>query len=412
MLKKKTANIMLKMYIYLFILLSTRLWGLYQYTKIGLYSETFSIISITAVSVIFCVVIVCKNSGTIRISRNYKWLLVTLLIIVGVEIMNSLKINPGQGLLYTMVEASLYISIPLVFCTLWNLIKTQEDVDWTIKVFSSAAILLSCTSIVQRLIYNKIILFPSEVAVFRNGVPRIFIGGSVVYTIGLLALIYEFLQKEVSLKYGVGFIICFLRVFWVEQQRAFSMVFVVLIALLYIKKIANRKLRIILMTLIFTVGGLVIIFGDMVLNAEMFLSGDVSAIARGRSIEFFLLKAKEYPLLGMGFIGGTTNVQSTGYWLLRDNSGFLAQRTDVGIFGLINMWGIFGVLWYIDLLLHFRKKARKEKGNNMASILFLYSVLTSFTLILTDPQRVLLIPIFLVFSCFKGGNVNDKSCFS
>lgn len=412
MSKKKPANFALQSYVVLFILFSTRFWGLYNYMNIPLYYETFSIVSIAGVSLLYSIIILCKNHGIIKIQRELVGLLFSLVLIAVVEVFNTSKINQGQSIFYTLVEASFYVSIPLIFFVFSNLMKVKLDFEWTIGAFTSAAIALSCISITQRLVYDWFILFPSEVDALRNGKPRIFIGGTVVFTIGFLMLIYDLLKNGANRKNCIGLILCFARVFWVEQQRAFSIILALILLLLLVKeKVENKTLQILLFVFLLFFGILGIAFSDAINNISSLLSGDISANARMWSINFFLKKAHEYLWLGMGFIGGTNDVRSSGYWLLRDSSGYLTQRSDVGIFGLLNMWGLIGVSWYVGLL-HYFAKNQKDTGINMASIIFLYTLLTSFTLILTDSQRVLLIPVFLIFVYQDGRDKRNECAFS
>lgn len=395
--EKKTANLALRSYVTLFILFSTRFLGLYSYMNVPLYYETFSIVSIIGVSLLYSIIILCKNHGTIEIHRELVGLFFSLILIVFVEVFNTSKINQGQSVFYTLIEASFYVSIPLIFFVFSNLMKAKLDFEWTVRTFTLAAIVLSCISIAQRLVYDWFILFPSEVDALRNGKPRIFIGGTVIFTIGFLMLIYNSLKNGVNWKNCIELTLCFTRIFWVEQQRAFSIILAVIFLLLLVKeKVENKTLQMLIFVSLLLLGFLGIAFSDVINNISSLLSGDISANARMWSINFFLKKAHEYLWFGMGFIGGTNDVRSSGYWLLRDSSGYLTQRSDVGIFGLLNMWGLIGVSWYFGLLHYFAKK-QKDTGVNMASIMFLYTLLTSFTLILTDSQRVLLIPVFLTF---------------
>lgn len=89
--EKKTANLALRSYVTLFILFSTRFLGLYSYMNVPLYYETFSIVSIIGVSLLYSIIILCKNHGTIEIHRELVGLFFSLILIVFVEMFNTRK---------------------------------------------------------------------------------------------------------------------------------------------------------------------------------------------------------------------------------------------------------------------------------------------------------------------------------
>ena len=394
---RKSTSLFLKSYVFLFIFLSTRMWGLYSYTKIPLYVDTFSIISIMAVSVLYAIVIIFKARGYVRIKKKVLPLLISLVAVTFVEIFNTLKINSEQSVWYTIVEASFYFSIPVVYFVFSSIVKSEQDFAWLERAFCIAAVALSCTSIFQRLVYKTIEIFPSEVSSLRNGELRVFIGGSVVFTIGYLLLVHNFLKNCVNIKNILELSICLLRVVWAEQQRAFAIILLGVSAFFFIRaRIENKSLRIVLYVFLLIIGVFVSILSDFAGSLQQMFAGDMSASARMWSMEFFIRKAKEYPVLGMGFIATSNDVGSLSYRILRNEAGYLAQRSDVGLFGLLNMWGIVGIAWYMWLLSFFYKEAKiNGEGASIASVIFLYCILTSFTLIVTDAQRVLLIPVFM-----------------
>ncbi|MBC2582927.1 hypothetical protein HGI79_22260, partial [Clostridium sp. DJ247] len=124
-----------------------------------------------------------------------------------------------------------------------------------------------------------------------------------------------------------------------------------------------------------------------------------SVYARREAIEYYVGKVKTNPINGMGMLYDDPN--SNLYYVLHGPQGYL-YTTDVGIVGLASILGLFGLLWYIALIfklfrmtfIYNKFKKFEVSINNIGILIFLCA--TSFTLIVTDPQRILLLPLIMI----------------
>lgn len=121
-----------------------------------------------------------------------------------------------------------------------------------------------------------------------------------------------------------------------------------------------------------------------------------STTIRAEEQSYYLNQFYEHPFIGMGFVSGYPN--DSTYNILRGGGGYF-YREDVGVIGLINMLGLIGLMWFflmfikICVLLY---SSRKHIDNHYELVgVLVFFILTSSTLIVTDPQRIIALPIFL-----------------
>lgn len=118
---------------------------------------------------------------------------------------------------------------------------------------------------------------------------------------------------------------------------------------------------------------------------------DGSYYARLDSIEFFSEVIKNHPFSGNGILD--PNVGSPHYYQIHGLKG-QSYYSDVGILGTVAQFGLPMFFWYVFLLYKIFI-IRKRTNDLLINSLFLFVIITSATLIVLDPQRMLFLIITL-----------------
>lgn len=114
-----------------------------------------------------------------------------------------------------------------------------------------------------------------------------------------------------------------------------------------------------------------------------------SSIARDYSTTYYMSVFTSNPLFGFGF----TSSES----IVRGAQG-IAYIDDVGIWGQMARLGVFAFIIYIPILIRFGMIAlymRKHTGSNLYFGLFFYVLMSSFTIMVLDSQRIMLLPFLI-----------------
>ena len=185
-------------------------------------------------------------------------------------------------------------------------------------------------------------------------------GGEVVTTIGMLISLCAVLQrKHRKIAYLNLTAILVVRLI-VTQGRSATLV---LLAMMLIGVVNVYKPMKYVKPLIYILLGLAIIgifiLGDIQQVSMSLYKNDYSFTVRFDGITFFWKRFLEYPIWGMGFISLTGDKNSFAYSLLSNSRGYRYNRSDIGIFGFLNMFGIIGIIWIAFLLNDIRKKGIK-----------------------------------------------------
>ena len=148
-----------------------------------------------------------------------------------------------------------------------------------------------------------------------------------------------------------------------------------------------------------------LIIGFLFADGETLLAAladlDAGLQARMNGIRFFVEKLKDYPLFGMGFITTSGNLDPVSYSLLCSPSGYRFDRSDVGIFGVVNMFGILGVFWYGAFLCRIganAKKITRTSGLIHGRLILWYLIITSLNLIVMTMQMSMMIALTVVLT--------------
>ena len=124
-----------------------------------------------------------------------------------------------------------------------------------------------------------------------------------------------------------------------------------------------------------------------------------STSIRFEAIQYYINQTKDNKFFGTGLIYEKDNHDTLSYILHGPETKYF--KSDVGIFGLYNTFGILGIAWYILITFKFirilfRKYKMKIVCNNVESIgLFIYFIATTTTLNIVSPDLITYMPIIM-----------------
>lgn len=409
-------NYALKLYTFLFLTCFTLFWGLYQWLGLPLFSYMAADFALFLVASVFSVVIVTRNNGRFVLTGGSR-IFAGLFLLTCIEILNTCVVAPTQPLYLSLSEAFPYISVCLEAFVLSRLIRSKKDLCWFMNAIEISSVTIACFSILQFILYPDVIIFPTDSLPLRNGLHRIYVGGGSVLSIGALISAGNLLSSRERKSGSLLNVILVLITMTLVRQARSNTAYLLIVLVLGVLSVSNipKPVRFILCL---TATGLVIIgfiLVDGVDALAVFVEEDSGFGARLKGIEFFIDKFKDYPLLGMGFITTSGNLDPVSYGLLCSSSGYRFDRSDVGIFGLLNMFGVVGVVWYIAYLRRIgsnAKKIRKASGMIHGKLIAWYLILTSLNLIVTTMQMSMMIALTVVLTdkMLEFSNLNLKGC--
>ncbi|WP_445506444.1 hypothetical protein [Niallia sp. 03190] len=343
------------------------------------------------------------------LSKKYKLMfnnfLIFFLIIVILEIFNSLlKYHYSIKTIIILFNYTILIFSYYIFATFIREKKNKETFLNIIMIFS---IINSMVFIVQYLLFSKVgtIINPLQVYMRFNTVRITLSEGFINLAIIIsFALLINKKRKKTFFIPLLTFFVCIFELVVVQKTRmAIVCVIVSCLIILLIRYIKNvRKLIFIIacsLILLF-ISSKTVIFQNYLstINDPLY---QYSADARTGAREFYLAKWEDNFFLGRGFIEGSPN--SSTFALLHGINGYF-NRTDVGIIGYIDNFGFVGIVWLVLIFLSILRVLYCNRALITANLeiigLFIYFILTSSTLIVMDPQRIIGLPIFLALIDF------------
>jgi hypothetical protein len=213
-----------------------------------------------------------------------------------------------------------------------------------------------------------------------------------------------------QIKYIIPIIIISYEIVVVQKTRITIVIYILILISMVLSKfiIFSDYKKLFIATALFVF--LIFLF---VSNFEfnLFEKDEISVFARTNAVYHYMEVAKEYPIFGVGFLKPE---ESSLAMQLISGSDKIYFRSDVGIFGVLNTFGIIGVVWYIILVIHLGAiiyRLAKTKRNYVEPLgIFLYVLLNSLTQIMTDPVRSSVLVLILVqFSYYKKGLYNIEN---
>lgn len=350
----------------------------------------YSFLSITTIAL--CILIIEKLINEKRFI--FSNLIFCLFLICFIEMIKSVY-NYNISLLQ-VIENSSYILIVLSYYIFAYSIRTLNK-NIVLNIFMIFVLILSTILLFQYYLYDKIGFFIYiERHDFRFGSLRMTQGEGIINIIIIIA----FGQILNNNKYKWNQIISYLTFFiglaeliLVQKTRyAILCVVVSCIIMIFIKNIK----RFLTFIILFSILALLYFFIKNTTFYDQYISSlsnsEGSLMTRNLEIQFYLDQFKDHKTFGMGFTPENSTIKS----------GFFGSyfRDDVGIVGLLNTFGIVGFVWYILMLGKSILIILKSISLNTIKYsyeclgLIIFVILTSATLIITDPQRIVGLPIF------------------
>lgn len=398
--KLDQVNIGLKLYTFLFLTCFTLFWGLYKRTGLGLFSYMAADFVLFMVAAVFTVALMIQNGGRVRLKHGCG-LFVSLFLLVVAGILHTGAVATEQPLYLTLSEAFPYISVCLEAFVLSRLIRSKRDLNWFMDAVEAASIIIAVFSILQFALYPSVIIFPTDELPLRNGLPRLFIGGGSILSIGaLISMGNLFSNRDRKGRSFLNLVLVIVTLILVRQARSntICLIFVLLAGVLSVSNIPKPVRYTVCAGMVgLVVVGLLYDNGSSVIT--LVTEADTGIQARMNGIRFFLDRFVDYPVLGMGFITTSGNIDPVSYRLLCSPSGYRYDRSDVGIIGLLNMMGILGVIWYAAFLQRIGRNARSVRAINgqiHGKLIFWYLLMTSANLIVMTMQMSMMIALTVV----------------
>lgn len=216
-------------------------------------------------------------------------------------------------------------------------------------------------------------------------------------------------SRTFNLKYVVQQLILIANIFLVGQVRVyFAVAFLLFLFVIFIQ-IINRLREIKLVPIVVgTVTGLVMI--ALIINKLGFFgegTRQASSIVRGEAISYYLSHTFDHVLYGLGFPDIGTN-----YYLLRGFSQTYQSSVfyleDVGLFGSIATFGVFGIIYFILLFTKLIRIIKNSDNKIVMSVIIVSLSITFLTLIPLNASRIMLMPFYLIILTSLSRRTNEK----
>lgn len=363
------------------------------------YFVTYIHLAIFFVSFIFLFYFILKNKKLKFFS--FRRICISWTLIVIIEFIFSF-IRYQQPFFFTLVEA-IFVINPLISMLC---ISQFEHSDNNEEIITNT--LLQISAITNIVIFVAYVLFTyqgidllkiGDSALFRNDTVRINSGEMIIYPMIMISFSRIF-EKKHNLVDMVNLIFGLINIILVAKTR---MVFlgIIMTALLYIVIVKNVNIIIrIMVILAFVVMSCfsIVYMDDLLSEAGTYFSSDMGIQRRFDAIDFYSNQFFENPIFGMGLLGGSKNLINSE--LLYGPRGVF-YRSDVGIIGFINAFGIVGLIWVGYSIIIMLKAGKKSTKNHHLLICTLYSLLTTVSLMFMDSGRSMYLFIMLYLFYFQ-----------
>ena len=285
-----------------------------------------------------------------------------------------------------------------------DIYSIEGDISGALNLISKITFFAVLLYLVHALIYNftGASLLSFKVIQIRNGRPRMSMPAMTSFMI-----IYEWFRflndnRKKKYKHLIYVLIGFAGLFYVDMTRMAQISIVLSMVAMYLfrKNLTKSQMIFVIMSIaIIMVVGNTDYFSGFLESFSVTGSQGGSTSARLNAITYFSQFTKNNLFLGMGMV---RPYRPDLYSIYFGPVGTYNCLDDIGIFGLFYYYGLFGLILYIALLLRWAWIMVRAKNNDNYALLvgiFVFTLVTSPSLIITNAQRALLIPIF--FSVFE-----------
>ena len=303
-----------------------------------------------------------------------------------------------------------YLVILMVFPLIY-IIKKEKCIDGIERIIIVLSILYCMICLFQQFVYLKSgsIVLPglteSDYS-FRNGYVRL--RGSNLHAFAFIFMCSRFFttdknNRKKKIIYILGIIIEIMAQLYAYLTRSFIVVYLAIMIVIYFG--ANKRQQFSRIFAVTAVGGLSLQFIDIGSFIESFSINSIqgtglSTLNRLEAASYFLSVFLKKPLYGNGFIRDSridlVNVLHGPYGLY--------SYSDIGFLGLLGETGVLGGSLYIILLLYLSRKTIKILKNKKSYSgystgvvvgILSFLIFTSPTLIVTNPENIIDIPLAL-----------------
>ena len=287
-----------------------------------------------------------------------------------------------------------YFTFLLCFPILLSM-KNDKEVERVFDVINIFTLIVYVLVIIQSFLYNNqgviILKYLNSTLSIRNDRIRLD-----VLPFGNIMLIYNFFiviyrKEKRNFLHFINLVMGLFILFYIEQTRA--MIVIVMTCYAFFLIVENSTLSKLFTNSLLIVITIVVLINTGALDNFMatFSSDDYagSSIARDYAITYYLSIFKSNPLFGFGFTANES--------LIRGPLG-TAFVDDVGIWGQMARLGVFAYIILIPLLVRWGKIAlymKKNAGTSLYIAIWIYVIATSFTLMIFDSQRIMLLPFLI-----------------
>lgn len=309
----------------------------------------------------------------------------------------------NQGLMNVFISSNYYILLLSYFIFIYYLRKNSNNKAFKEKIIN-INVFISVLFLLQYILIKFNVKFLQiNFEYYRFGELRIYEAASMFVNLGVILALGNLLKLKRGKKNNCKSILCIIlsliNIIIVAKGRMGLLIILCTMILMILYRYRKNAIKIFIAISIIGVVGLLFIRTDV---AQEYIKSsqikDASITNRQGAINMYVDQIKKNPIFGMGFIRDMDN--SEAVLLLRGPKGSYT-RTDVGIIGFTNTFGILGFAWYIYILIKFSYIIlilhRKNVLNMNLELLgiFIMVILTSFTLIVMDSERILIMPIFM-----------------
>lgn len=166
-----------KIFTILYIFFATEFMGFYGWLRIPLYSVTVVHTCCFALAILVAVVIVIREDYKIRFSKKEYSFAIALLLISLIELWTTKKIVSSYSNILMITEAFPYIAVSVELFVFTRLVKSRSDLEWLELLLEKFSFALNCVAIVQFILFPIVKFLPLDGVLYRNGLPRIYVGG-------------------------------------------------------------------------------------------------------------------------------------------------------------------------------------------------------------------------------------------
>lgn len=313
----------------------------------------------------------------------------------------------------SILIVSIHFLVPLVYLFFMIIIKDKKSLDNFQNILIYCGTFLALLFNFQYIIFNltnKVFLninINKSIIATRFGGIRIYESSFFILFSSILAISFFLKEKnrKKRFRYLLFLTIMIYYIFIVFKSRiaiiSIISIFTILMLIKRRKNIVKKFIAILLVlaTIILLINSE---YGKLYLESIKSKDGGV----RSEATKYYNRQTSEMLLTGIGFVNSSQNDELRLISMGPDN---IFYKDDVGIINIFNTFGVFGLTWYISLvvmMINVTINVIKKMSINDSFVLIgclLLIIITSFTMIITDSQRIFVLPCILTIfdSYFK-----------